>query len=163
MNRFLTIGLTVLAVVVVASCDLFGGNFPGLDGPELQVIVEARNGNPAADMASGSEIDFGKPGFGLTEDIDFTIKNVGTANLILEGPGPDYVMVTDQNEAIQPFSLLSGAAVMTIVPGEQVTVTIRFAGQSDSTRYAAKLVIPSNDEEHPDYFLNLIGDGDGFN
>ena len=41
-------------------------------------------------------------------------------------------------------------------------MTIRFTGQSHSTRYTAKLSIPSNDGEHPDYFLELVGDGDGF-
>lgn len=157
MKRFLTGGLFVLTIVAVASCDLIGG-----DTPELQVILEARNGNPAADMAPGSEIDFGKPGFGVSEEVVFTIRNGGKANLKLEAAGPDYVALVDQNEAIEPFTVLSGASTNSIGPGEEVQVTIRFAGQSDSTRYSAKLLIPSNDEEHPDYFLNLIGDGDLF-
>lgn len=158
MKRLLIICLTVLAVFAVASCDLFGG-----DAPELQVIVEARDGNPASDMASGNEIDFGMPGDGVNEDVIFTIRNTGTADLVLEAPAPDYVEIVDQNEAVQPFSVLTGAAVKTIVAGEELTITIRFSGQADSTRYTAKLLIPSNDVEHPDYFLDLVGDGDGFN
>ncbi|MFW6313654.1 MAG: hypothetical protein ACOC2N_07200, partial [Spirochaetota bacterium] len=82
MKRLLIICLTVLAVFAVASCNLFGGNLPGLEAPELQVIVEARDGNPAADMASGNEINFGKPGDGVIEDVTFTIKNAGTADLV---------------------------------------------------------------------------------
>jgi hypothetical protein len=157
MKRLLVIGLTVLAVFALASCDLFGGS----DTPELQVIVEARNGNPASDMASGNEIDFGKPGDGNKEDVVFTIKNTGTAKLVLEAGGPDHIAVVDQNEAQEPFSVLVGASNKSIGPGKKVEVTIRFAGQTYSTRYSAKLLIPSNDEEHPDYYLELIGDGDG--
>lgn len=158
MKKFLTIGLTVLAVFAVASCDVIR-----IDAPKLQVIVEARDGNPAADMASGNEINFGKPGDGVDEDVTFTVRNAGTADLVLEGLAPDYVAVVDQNEAEKPFSLLSGAAVMTIVAGEELTVTVRFTGQSTSTRYTAKLTVPSNDQEHPDYYLDLIGDGELFN
>ncbi len=49
-----------------------------------------------------------------------------------------------------------------MAPGSEAKVTIRFAGQTHSTRYTARLFIESNDIEHPDYFLELVGDGDGF-
>ena len=64
--------------------------------------------DPVADMASGNEIDVGKPGFGVNRDIVSTVRNVGTANLVLEGTGPDYVSVVDQNEAVKPFTVLVG-------------------------------------------------------
>lgn len=157
MKRFPTVGFIVLTVLVVASCNLFQA-----DAPELQVIVEPRDGNPAADMASGNEIDFGKPGDGNNEDVLFTIRNNSTADLVLEAAGPDYVSIVAENDAEEPFSVLTGSSANFIGPDQEVSVTIRFVGQSTSTRYTAKLLIPSNDEEHPDYFLELVGDGDSF-
>ena len=157
MKRFLTVGLIVLAVLAVASCDLFNS-----DGPELQVVVRAKPGDTPSDMAHGQEIYFGKPGDGVHEDVVFTIRNIGTLDLVLEAAGPDYVSIADQNEAQEPFSVLVGASTKAIGPGEQVQVTIRFTGQSGNTRYSAKLLIPSNDPEHPDYYLDLVGDGDLF-
>lgn len=157
MKRFRIIGLIGLVVLAVASCDIFGG-----DAPELQVLAEVTEGEAATDMGPENEINFGKPGDGVNKDIVFTIRNNGTANLVLEGEGPDYVSVVDQNEATKPFSVLVGATTQSIGPGSEAKVTIRFVGQSDSTRYTAKLLIPSNDPEHPDYFLGLLGDGDGF-
>ncbi|MFW5801315.1 MAG: hypothetical protein ACOCVC_04745 [Spirochaeta sp.] len=156
MKNIVIIGLTVLVLTAITSCNLING-----DVPELQVLVRPNPEETASDMASGSEIYFGKPGDGVDEDFEFIIRNTGTADLILEEDGPDYVAIVDQNEAETPFSVLTGAAVKTIVPGEQLTVTIRFTGQSNSTRYAAKLLISSNDKEHPDYYLDLVGDGDG--
>ncbi|TVQ21306.1 MAG: hypothetical protein EA382_13805 [Spirochaetaceae bacterium] len=87
----------------------------------------------------------------------------GTADLVLEAPEPHYVQIVDQNEAEKPFSILVGAESKSVGPAAEVSVTVRFTGQSTSTRYSAKLLIPSNDSEHPGYFLNLQGDGDGFN
>ncbi|TVQ24365.1 MAG: hypothetical protein EA383_11485 [Spirochaetaceae bacterium] len=158
MKRFLMIAMAALAVLVLASCDFFGFG----DSPELQVIVRANPGETPADMAPELEIDFGKPVAGEHVDVVFTVKNVGTADLILEADGPHFVEIVDQHHAEEPFMVLIGADTNTISAGQEVEVTIRFTGQSTSTRYTAKLLIPSNDKEHPNYFLNLVGDGEGF-
>ncbi len=158
MKRSFMAGLVVLVAFAAASCDFFGL----ADAPELQVIARANPGETAADMAHLNEINFGKPAEGVNEDVVFRIRNVGTADLILETGGPDFVAVIDQNESEVPFSILTGAGTNTIEPGQEVEVTVRFTGQNTSTRYTAKLVIPSNDVEHPDYFLNLTGDGVSF-
>ncbi len=157
MRRYATGVLVVLAVLVAASCDLVR-----VPAPELQVITRAKPGDEPADLASGLTMEFGKPGNGVNEDVVVTIRNIGDADLILEAAAPHYVAIVDQNEAEKPFSIAIGADTNSIGPGEEVSVTVRFVGQSTSTRYAAKLLIPSNDGEHPDYFLNLQGDGDGF-
>lgn len=158
MKGLLTTGLILLAVLAIASCDLFGG-----DAPELQVLARPLPGDTAADMASGNEIYFGKPNNGVNVDLVFTIRNTGSEKLKLEAGPPHYVTITDQNEAEEPFSVLVGASTNSIGSGNQVEVTLRFTGQSTSTRYAAKLLVPSNDEEHPDYYLDLLGDGESFN
>lgn len=157
MKRSLTLVCIGLAVLAVASCDLFAP-----DAPELQVLVRPNPGDDPADLASESQVYFGKPGDGVNEDVVFTIRNSGTANLVLEGEAPNYVSIIDQNELITPFSIILGATTQSFGPGSEVKATIRFTGQSDSTRYDAKLLIPSNDPEHPGFFLNLVGDGDGF-
>ena len=156
MTRLMVIGVTVLAVLAVASCDLLGG-----DAAELQVVARANPGEQAADMGHENVIYFGKPGAGNNEDVVFTIRNTGKAKLVLEAAGPDYVAIVDHSHATEPFSVLIGAPGKSIGPGKQVQVTIRFTGTADSTRYTAKLLIPSNDKEHPGYFLQLEGDGDG--
>ena len=158
MKKFLVIGLTALAVFAVASCDLLGG-----DTPELQVLARANPGEEAGNMGHGNTITFGKPVAPNVVDVVFTIRNTGKADLVLEAPGPDYVVIIEQNEAVKPFSVLVGAATKSIGPGQQVEVTIRFTGTAvdDSTRYTARLRIPSNDPEHPGYFLELEGEGAG--
>ena len=111
MKKPLTIGLAVLAVFTIASCNLFGG-----DDPEHQVLARANPGETTADMGHGNEIYFGKPGDRINEDVVFTIRNTGSAKLGLEAAGPDYIAILDQNEAQEPFSVLVGAATKSIGP-----------------------------------------------
>lgn len=150
------------AVVSVASDDAdenpytFAITGTGTTAPEISIEgngLEIVNGSITATTANhtdfeGVDVDAG------SVDRQFTIKNLGSADLILTGGTPVSVI------AGSGFSVQSQPALGTIPPGGETTFTIQFDPSLDGPASATVLIASDDADENPYQFV-VAGYGEG--
>gem|GEM_PF-1898415 len=106
-------------------------------------------------LNSGAKIDFGMVSVGSICDIEFTIKNTGTNELVIDVAG----MLVTPNSATETGSFSVSVVPSTkIAPNEASSFKIRFTPVSDGTK-TASITIPTNDVRTPSFSLTIEGKG----
>lgn len=116
--------------------------------PEMNIQQGATN------YADGGTFSFGSQTVGYNTDVQFTLQNLGTTDLVLSGT-PPYITFSGTHQA--DFSVLS-APDQTIPAGNSTTFTIRFTPGAVGARNAA-FAIGNNDSDENPYDVNLTGTG----
>ena len=115
--------------------------------PAPQISVEQPSGSR---ISNGTSISFGSVTAGTNKSLNFTIRNIGTADLTGLGitiDGPDTAMFTVTTNPVAP-----------VVPGGGTTFTVGFAPTSPGTK-TGELHIASNDAAQNPFDVSLIGTG----
>ena len=106
------------------------------------------------DIPSGSEYDFGNVPIESTKLANFTIENLGTADLILFGDSP-FIEITGKNAS--EFSVETPPK-SPIAPGSSSTFIISFNPTTAGTK-TATIVIKNYDADENPYTIETIGNG----
>ena len=106
------------------------------------------------DIPSGSEYDFGNVPIESTKSANFTIENLGTADLILFGDSP-FIEITGKNAS--EFSVETPPK-SPIAPGSSSTFIISFNPTTADTK-TATIVIKNYDADENPYTIETIGNG----
>jgi len=114
------------------------------------------------------DTDFGTFSISATSSITFTVKNLGTTNLLLTNAGPNYVSISGSSK----FTISTQPTSGTIAPLSSLTFTVTFNAScpisSSSLIHNATITIPNNDANESNYTFairasvsGLDADGDG--
>ena len=146
-NRIAGIGL-VFAVLALGSCFIDGS-------PQIVVRGPVSVGDAAAPLEGGETINFGTVGpNGATQDLSFTIQNVGTAMLQLIDTNGQYVHIeTDDSGGL--FSIPTQPTSDTLDPDDAMTFVLRFTSDGTSNFYTATIEIRSDDPQDPSLEFTL--------
>ena len=104
------------------------------------------------DILSGSEYDFGNVPIESTKSANFTIENLGTADLILFGDSP-FIEITGKNAS--EFSVETSPK-SPIAPGSSTTFTIKFNPSNGGSK-TATIIIKNYDADENPYEINISG------
>ncbi|WKN42934.1 choice-of-anchor D domain-containing protein [Tunicatimonas pelagia] len=110
-----------------------------------------------AEIASGETYDFGEVATNVSlAEVDFTLENTGTADLVLSGTVGNLLAVsgTDADQ----FRIDQTQITSPLVAGSDQTFTVTFSPTSEGEKDAT-LTIISNDADEGTYTLNLSGTG----
>lgn len=113
--------------------------------PKISIAVEGGR------IASGSTGDFGNVSIGKTSIRQFTIKNIGSAdltNLSLESSGTN----------VDRFTITPPGIPTTLEPGGSVSIFISFTPVAEGAA-SSILTIHSNDSYEENFSINLLGNG----
>ncbi len=109
----------------------------------------------AAPIAAGGSATWPNTIFGTASPKVFTIKNTGTANLVLAG-GPNYVAITGGAGQAAYGSLVQPVA-LTIAPNGTTTFSVSFAPPAPDTAYAVDFVVNTNDPTNAAFAFHGAG------
>ena len=128
------------------------GNATAVPQPEINVKQEAQN------LPTGpSTFNYGEVPTTSFSTKTFTIQNVGSANLTLSGPGPNYVdFVIGSN----PDFAITQPATTNITPGGFADFTITFTPSSTGYK-SATITINNSDSNEDPYTFHIEGTGAG--
>lgn len=133
--------------------------------PMPEIAIEQPLGTNIAD---GGTRALGAAIVGSSTDFVFTIKNSGTADLLLNG-SPNRITVGGIDAAM--FTVANQPSSVVTAPTGTTTFTVRFTPASTGTKTAA-LLIPNNDADEGPFHILVTGvgldfltdtDGDGLN
>lgn len=145
MKKVLVGMVAVVLVLAFVSCDLI--NPPS---PKISVLAAPDPGDGTVyDMGHGNEIKFGNTPVNVPVEKTITVKNVGDALLTIDS-------IT--TETSQTAFTVNGdpIGVTALLPDEEITFVVQlFSAQADN--YGAKLLIPNDDPEFDNYYLELVG------
>ena len=145
MKKVLVGMVAVVLVLAFGSCDLI--NPPS---PKISVLAAPDPGDGTLhDMGHGNEIKFGNTPVNVPVEKTITVKNVGDALLTIDS-------IT--TETSQTAFTVNGdpIGVTALLPDEEITFVVQlFSAQADN--YGAKLLIPNDDPEFDNYYLELVG------
>jgi len=126
-------------------------NFVSPSSPEINIKQDSM------DIADGGSFDFGTNKVGTDTNVTFTIKNTGSADLVLSGSpivsisGADADQFNVQQQPTSP-----------IAPSMSAVFIIRFNPTSDGVK-TAWISISNNDTDENPYDITLNGNGTLFN
>jgi len=128
-------------------------------GPEIQITGPPFFGDADEDLADGTLVEFGLGAyFEGTREIDFTITNLGNADLVLSALAPDFVVIDPAGDSeiyveVQPIASIIG-------PGGTEVFTIAADTAGVVASHTSSATIPNNDPDEGDFELNFTSESD---
>jgi parallel beta-helix repeat protein len=152
INAGVAVGLTGdyegNSVPVGGTPDIGAYEYQGTSGaPEINVTVGGTN------IGDGGSFDFGSKGTGTNTDQQFTLENLGDADLTLSGT--PIITITGTNA--DQFSVQTQPTTPVAGP-DSTTFTLRFSPTSSGAKVAA-ISIGNNDADENPYDISLAGTG----
>jgi len=129
------------------------GGAPDMGAYEYQGTVEINITDGVNNIADGGTFDFGSRVVASNTDQEFTIQNLGTADLTLSGSPIITITGTNADQfsvQVQPTTPITG--------GNHVHFTLRFTPTTAGAKVAA-ISIANNDADENPYDINLTGTG----
>ena len=143
----------LIAIVLFILPFIFNGcQNPLQDVAKGMVFSEINIKYETEDILSGSEYDFGNVPIESTKSANFTIENLGTADLILFGDSP-FIEITGKNAS--EFSVETSPK-SPIAPGSSTTFTIKFNPSNGGSK-TATIIIKNYDADENPYEINISG------
>jgi len=129
-------------------------NIPSNDPDENPVTISLAGtgtnaGSPDITILPSLALSFPNISAGVTADQTITVKNEGSADLIISGITTPAI----------PFSVVTGAdncSNHALIPGQSCTVTVRFTSTASGS-FTSSFNIPSNDPDENSVTLSLSG------
>lgn len=148
MKRVVIWCAVLTALVVIGACDMNGE-------PELVVRGAVSAGGAVEPLEGGETIYFGTVGpDGETQDMTFTIQNIGNATLQLIDTDGAYVqMETDSSDGL--FTVPVQPTSDTVDPDDSFPFTLRFTSDGSNMTYTGTIEIRSDDPHNPSFELDL--------
>ena len=140
--------LVILPVIFIGCANPLQDVAKGMVFSEINIKYETE------DIPSGSECDFGNIPIESTKSANFTIENLGTADLILFGDSP-FIEITGKKAS--EFSVETPPK-SPIAPGSSSTFIISFNPTTAGTK-TATIVIKNYDADENPYTIETIGNG----
>jgi MYXO-CTERM domain-containing protein len=131
-----------MRVLLILSALAFGA---GLAAQGQEIVVE-RNGNNVAD---GGTVNLGDVDVLETTQVDFTIRNTGTTDLMLTGG----VAVTDEDNC---STTVQQPGLTTIPAGGSTTFQVHVTNDGDGN-FSCDVSIPNNDADEASFAFQIQG------
>ncbi|MBI3207287.1 MAG: choice-of-anchor D domain-containing protein [Candidatus Solibacter usitatus] len=140
------------ATQAVAALGTIAAGELAADEAMIPVIADVSAVSPPvapAIIVAPSSLDYGEVAVGQTKSLSVTVRNAGTANLIISS-----VATGDSQFTV------SQTTPQTVTPGAQLAIAVVFRPSAPGVR-SARLTIASNDPSQPTIIANLNGAGTG--
>jgi len=151
MRRIAFPSFLFLAVLTLGGCFLFGT-------PEIVILGQIDPAASTMELASGTTISFGQPGYEAAQDLTFTVRNDGDGDLTLTATAPAFVTLTETT-AGDHFSIPTQPTDAVIPPAGEETFVVTFDDKGVfGTQRMATITISSDDEGETTFELSLVGE-----
>jgi len=104
------------------------------------------------------EFNFGSLLVNKNNDIVFTLRNIGEANLTFETVNNNRINLSDNNN-LNYLIILQPSATVNVAPGGNATFTIRFNPKSIDNNLTATVTILTNSADHNEFTFRIKGIG----